>query len=97
MLTSLIFKRKIYSYFIFTWAIITAYSRIYLGVHYPLDVFSGAIIGTLAALICYFAIRKMRPSLLIHTDYVIEKSEVLVPVTILSISFIAIFGYSIFF
>ena len=97
MLTSLIFNRKIYSYFIFAWAIITAYSRIYLGVHYPLDVFGGAIIGTIAALICYYTIRKMRPSLLSHSEYDLEKSVMLVPVVILSLSFITIIGYSIFF
>lgn len=97
MLTSLIFKRKIYTYFIFAWAIITAYSRIYLGVHYPLDVLGGAIIGTSAALICYYTIRKLRPSLLNQKDYTIEDTEVMVPVTILSLSFITIIGYSFFF
>ena len=39
LLSSLVFKRKIYTYSMIAWAIITAYSRIYLGVHYPLDVF----------------------------------------------------------
>ena len=30
---------------IFVWSIIIAYSRIYLGVHYPLDVIGGALLG----------------------------------------------------
>jgi undecaprenyl-diphosphatase len=30
---------------LFSWALITIYSRIYVGVHYPLDVLSGAITG----------------------------------------------------
>jgi len=29
------------------WAIVTAYSRIYVGVHYPLDVLGGAVLGSL--------------------------------------------------
>ncbi|MBO0322039.1 phosphatase PAP2 family protein [Muricauda sp. CAU 1633] len=29
------------------WACIVAYSRIYIGVHYPLDVLTGALVGTL--------------------------------------------------
>lgn len=36
---------------LFTWCCLMSYSRIYLGVHYPLDIFCGAILGTLLALL----------------------------------------------
>lgn len=35
------------------WALVTAYSRIYVGVHYPLDVFAGAILGSLIGWLIY--------------------------------------------
>lgn len=49
----LLFGKQIPSikYFYF-WAIIVSYSRIYVGVHYPLDVLTGAGIGVLAAFLC---------------------------------------------
>ncbi|MFT6716566.1 MAG: undecaprenyl-diphosphatase [Saprospiraceae bacterium] len=49
-MTSLLmpFYKKI-GWFLFPWAIITAYSRIYLGVHYPLDILCGAVFGVLVA------------------------------------------------
>lgn len=34
-------------YFLLIWPLLFAYSRIYLGVHYPLDVLSGALLGIL--------------------------------------------------
>ncbi len=43
--TSRIFKNRWYSFLLFVWAIVVSYSRIYSGVHYPLDVIGGAIIG----------------------------------------------------
>lgn len=42
----LILKRYYkYSYLLFIWPLVFAYSRIYLGLHYPLDIFSGYIFG----------------------------------------------------
>ncbi len=43
--STLLFKNSRYTAFIFPWALIIAYSRIYLGVHYPGDVLGGAILG----------------------------------------------------
>ncbi|MGP1477133.1 MAG: phosphatase PAP2 family protein [Phocaeicola sp.] len=49
MLTYLLFRRKRMALFMFSWAAIHSYSRIYLGVHYPGDIFVGAIIGITTA------------------------------------------------
>ncbi|SFI06448.1 phosphatase PAP2 family protein [Halpernia frigidisoli] len=47
-LSSLIGKRyKYFTVFVFVWAIVVSYSRIYLGVHFPFDVAFGALIGFL--------------------------------------------------
>jgi undecaprenyl-diphosphatase len=43
--TSLLFRNSRYTMFIFPWAMMISYSRIYLGVHYPGDVLFGAILG----------------------------------------------------
>jgi undecaprenyl-diphosphatase len=99
MLSSLVLNKRIYTYSIFTWAIITAYSRIYLGVHYPLDVFGGLIIGVLAALGCYWLIYKFRPGLIqpnANANDSIEKQVIMVPVLVLYISYFGIIVFSIF-
>lgn len=51
LLSSLILKNKTYSILIICWSIIVSYSRVYVGVHYPLDILCGAIIGITIALI----------------------------------------------
>lgn len=43
--TSRLFKNKAYFFLLFFWAAIFSYSRIYSGVHYPLDILGGAILG----------------------------------------------------
>lgn len=40
-------RYRFFPYFIFLWAILISYSRIYLGVHFPFDVGFGALVGTL--------------------------------------------------
>lgn len=41
---------------LFLYALVVSYTRIYLGVHYPLDVIFGAIIGVLAAFFSWFCV-----------------------------------------
>jgi len=43
--TTLLFRNRRYAVFIFLWATMIAYTRIYLGVHYPGDILFGAILG----------------------------------------------------
>lgn len=44
---ALVARNKAFTIFIVTWAIVHSYTRLYLGVHYPGDLFVGAIIGSL--------------------------------------------------
>jgi undecaprenyl-diphosphatase len=49
-IVSSIFSRKRYIPFVFyTWASIVAYSRIYVGKHYFLDILGGAVLGIIIA------------------------------------------------
>lgn len=52
---TLLFANRKLSLFIFAWAVLNSYSRVYLGVHYPGDLLVGAIIGTAAGMAMAFA------------------------------------------
>ena len=51
-ISSLIIKNYKFSIIIFLWAFLFSYSRIYLGLHYPIDILFGGIIGCLIG--CYY-------------------------------------------
>lgn len=53
MLSSLFFNSRYYSVLVFVWALLTSYSRIYLGVHYFGDVVCGASVGIISAYLLY--------------------------------------------
>lgn len=47
---------------LFLWAALICYSRIYLGKHYPADIAIGAIVGILIAWLCHLVFRKLIPA-----------------------------------
>ena len=55
-----LFRKKInlLSVFIFSWCLLVSYSRIYLGQHYPTDVFGGWIVGFVSAWIIFYFYKK---------------------------------------
>lgn len=50
-------RRSKLNVFLIFWALITSYSRIYLGVHYPGDILVGAFIGFISATVVYYLFR----------------------------------------
>ncbi|MEM9363816.1 MAG: phosphatase PAP2 family protein [Bacteroidota bacterium] len=54
VLVFLLLRKKVkWAAILFIWPILFSYSRLYLGVHYPLDVLVGALVGALLAWIFY--------------------------------------------
>ncbi len=64
LLIYLLLKKQFkYAWLFFAWPLVFAYSRIYLGVHYPIDVLTGALLGLLLGFgfykICLFVLGKV--------------------------------------
>ena len=94
ILTSLIFKNRLYTLSMSVWVLLVSYSRIYLGVHYPGDILGGMLIGTLVAFFCYWLILKIKPQLLSNPKAEIEKTQTIIPVGILLLSLLSVLIYS---
>jgi undecaprenyl-diphosphatase len=45
--TTRLFRNRGYWFLMLFWAVLFSYSRIYSGVHYPLDILGGAVLGWL--------------------------------------------------
>ncbi|KAA6344590.1 hypothetical protein EZS27_007788 [termite gut metagenome] len=56
---ALIFRYTLLSWTIYFWATLTAYSRIYLGVHFISDVVPGAIVGIALGYLIYYLYRQV--------------------------------------
>ena len=63
-LMALIFRNKLFGWTIFFWAILTSYTRIYLGVHFITDIIPGALSGLLFGYLVYLLYLYIRPKLI---------------------------------
>lgn len=50
---SFVFRKRWLTFYMMAWALLTCYSRVYLGVHYPGDLLVGAIVGMIGAYLMY--------------------------------------------
>ncbi len=73
--TSLIFKNRRYLFLMLFWALAISYSRIYAGVHYPLDILGGATLGWLIAFAMYKLMMFIENHFFIAKSPKIEKTK----------------------
>lgn len=58
-LIMLFFKKPIYTIIAYIIAVVSSFSRVYVGVHYPSDVIFGALLGYVIGLVIYKLVQKM--------------------------------------
>ena len=54
---SLLVRNRIFTFARVFWSLVNCYSRLYLGVHYPLDILTGIVCGILVGVACFFVCR----------------------------------------
>jgi len=61
---SLLLRNSQMTIAMFFWAILTSYSRVYLGVHFPLDILGGMVVGLLSGACCFLLMEMLAPKVL---------------------------------
>lgn len=58
LFVTLYFRHRYYGVVIFAWAVVVAYSRIYVGRHFPLDVICGILFGFITGSLSYWLYKR---------------------------------------
>lgn len=91
LLSALYFRNRNFSIAVISWSLLNCYTRLYLGVHYPLDIIGGLMVGFLTVLVCYTLMSKLKPAL-IEKDLELPSA---IPLYTLAITLVGIIVYSI--
>ena len=80
---SLLLKNRAVGALLCAWVILTAYSRVYLGVHFVGDVVCGALIGVASAYAIYSAFQKFNQRYAFRSKHVIYSSKDILPIVLI--------------
>lgn len=94
---SLLFRYRLFTWTIFFWATLTAYTRVYLGVHFISDIVPGAIAGIFFGWVVYWLYVKARPVLTgrggnVSALYSDKQKRIIVYAIFITILVIAVFN-----
>ena len=67
---SLLMRNKLLSVVLILWALLNAYTRIYLGVHYPGDILFGTLAGSIVGLLVYLLYKKISQRMVVSKRYI---------------------------
>lgn len=90
-----LFKNYKFSIVIIAWAILVSYTRIYLGLHYPGDIFAGILWGTFSGLIFYKLILYIQHKLFSTTLPEIKETGLTKSDALIVIAFVIIYTTTI--
>lgn len=94
---SLLFRYRLFTWTIFLWAVLTAYTRVYLGVHFISDIVPGAIAGVFFGGLVYWLYVKVHPGVTgsngeVSAIYSDKRKRVIVYAIFITTLLIAIFN-----